>query len=146
MRSGSPMLLSTLRSRNERLVPACSQARHRLVTDPLLLRECRSALGTARACPPAPDTRHSAGPSVCNLTGEQATPPVVTAHRSSPAPSALWRVSSPGGHRDACRRHQALVGRAEGSSRTHAGAQEPGGLPPSREPRPFRELQRSGPG
>ena len=54
-------------------------------------------MGTARACPPAPDTRHSAGPSVCNLTGEQATPPVVTAHRSSPAPSALWCMSSPEG-------------------------------------------------
>ena len=37
--------------------------------------------------------------------------------------------------RDACRHHQASVGRAEGSSRTHAGAQEPGGLPLSRGPR-----------
>ncbi len=118
----------------------------RLLTDPLLLREYRSAWGAARACPPAPDTRHSAGPSVCNLTGEQATPP---GGDSSPLLARplrpVARVKSRRA-RDACRRHQALVGRAEGSSRTHAGAQEPGGLPPSREPRPFRELQRSGPG
>ena len=53
--------------------------------------------GTGTQATPAPDLRHSAGPSVRKRTGAQATPPVVTAHRSSPAPSAWGCMSSPGG-------------------------------------------------
>ena len=71
----------------------------RLDTDPLLLRELPIGFGdgTGTQARPPLTPGNSAGLSVRNLTGEQATPPVVTAHRSSPAPSARGCMSSPGG-------------------------------------------------
>ena len=71
----------------------------RLDTDPLLLRELPIGFGdgTGTQARPPLTPGNSAGLSVRNRTGEQATPPVVTAHRSSPAPSAWGCMSSPGG-------------------------------------------------
>ena len=76
-----------------------SSSRLSLDTDPLLLRELPIGFGdgTGTQARPPLTPGNSAGLSVRNRTGEQATPPVVTAHRSSPAPSAPWCMSSPGG-------------------------------------------------
>ena len=109
----------------------------RLGTDPLLPRELPIGFGdgTGTQARPPLTPGNSAGLSVRNRTGEQATPPVVTAHRSSPAPSAPGCMSSPGGVLTRAGTPMFSVGRAKGSSRTHASAQEPGGLPLSRGPR-----------